>query len=266
MQKLGTETFRGEHPAIVPKALFDRVQRLLAENGTSRRRMSPDGTGFILRGLIRCSACDSAMTPSATKSHGKLYKYYRCSHAEKNGHGACPSKMIPADRVEQFVVDQIRRVGSDTQLQQATFEQAVAQVKAQRRGLQAERKRLQRDLVTAKSDVERLVGAVSRVTGAAGDAIAAELEKVQRHVQTVEARLREIDGEHDRLKTQEVDRDELARALAEFDPIWDALLSPERERVMHLLIDRIDYNGATGQLAIQWRLTGFGQLAAEVGP
>ena len=68
------------------------------------------------------------------------------------------------------------------------------------------------------------------------------------------------------LKTQDVDRNDLARALEEFDPIWDALLIPERERVLRLLVESIDYDGGDGTMSIQWRLTGFGELAAEVAP
>ncbi len=45
----------------------------------------------------------------------------------------------------------------------------------------------------------------------------------------------------------------------------DALLLPERERVLRLLIDTISYDGGAGQMAIQWRLAGFGQLAEEIG-
>ena len=86
------------------------------------------------------------------------------------------------------------------------------------------------------------------------------------HVRTVEARLGEIDDQLRALKTQDVDRDDLARALEEFDPIWDALLIPERERVMQLLVEKIDYDGRTKQMATTWRLAGFGQLAAEVTP
>ena len=107
---------------------------------------------------------------------------------------------------------------------------------------------------------------MSRVTGTAADAVAAELEKAQSHVQTVEARLHEIDDELDALMTQDVNRDDLARALEEFDPIWEVLLTPERERVLKLLIEKIEYNGASGEMTIQWRLTGFGELAAEVAP
>ena len=43
------------------------------------------------------------------------------------------------------------------------------------------------------------------------------------------------------------------------------LLTPEKERVLRLLIDRIDYDGGTGSLDITWRLAGFGQLAGEIG-
>ena len=85
-------------------------------------------------------------------------------------------------------------------------------------------------------------------------------------MRTVEARLGEIDDQLRALKTQNVDRDDLARALEEFDPIWDALLIPERERVMQLLVATIDYDGGAGTMSIKWRLSGFGQLAAEVAP
>ncbi|MHC4181479.1 MAG: hypothetical protein ACYSWU_28600 [Planctomycetota bacterium] len=174
--------------------------------------------------------------------------------------------MVSADKVESFVVDQIRRIGADTQLQEETFRQAVGQVKAQRRGLKAEKKRLERDLLTAKSDVERLVGAVSRVTGQVAEAVAAELEKKQQHLATLENRQGEIEAELADLNAQAIDREHLARAMEEFTPIWEVLLTAERERVLKLLVERIDYDGSNQKLAIHWRLAGYGELAAEVGP
>ncbi len=67
------------------------------------------------------------------------------------------------------------------------------------------------------------------------------------------------------LDVQNIDRDELARALEAFDPIWDVLLTPEKERVLRLLIEWIDYDGRTAKLDITWRLAGFGQLVEEIG-
>jgi site-specific DNA recombinase len=54
-------------------------------------------------------------------------------------------------------------------------------------------------------------------------------------------------------------------SLEAFDPIWDVLLTPEKERALRLLIERVDYDGGTGRLDIAWRLSGFGQLVEEVG-
>lgn len=42
------------------------------------------------------------------------------------------------------------------------------------------------------------------------------------------------------------------------------LLSPERERVVRLLIDRVDYDGAGGELKITFSPTGATLLAAKV--
>jgi hypothetical protein len=43
------------------------------------------------------------------------------------------------------------------------------------------------------------------------------------------------------------------------------LLTPEKERVLRLLIEKVDYDGGTGKLDVAWRLAGFGQLAEEIG-
>jgi site-specific DNA recombinase len=141
----------------------------------------------------------------------------------------------------------------------------VAQVKAQRRGLKLEKRRLKTDLSTARSDVQRLVESISRVSGPAADAIAGELATAQERVASLESRQVEIKNELATFDVQAIDRDDLTRALEGFDPIWDVLLTPEKERVLQLLIERIDYDGRNGKLTIEWRLAGFGQLAEEIG-
>ncbi len=48
-------------------------------------------------------------------------------------------------------------------------------------------------------------------------------------------------------------REELRRALAEFDPVWEVLFPAERARVLALLVDRVDLNAATGDVEITFR-------------
>ena len=259
------EIYNGEHKAIVPTKMFREAQAILDRNCRDRGATLRNKHGALLRGLLRCSACDSPMTFSPVRKEGKLYRYYRCSAADRNGHRGCPTKFVNADKVEAFVVDEIKRIGADPELQDETFRQAVAQVRAQRRGLKLELRRLKSDLSTSRADVQRLVETVSRVTGPAADAVSAELVTAQERVAAIEKRSAEIKVELATLDVQAIDRQELARALESFDPIWDVLLTPERERVLRLLIEKIDYDGGNGQLEIVWRLGGFGQLAEEIG-
>ena len=139
-------------------------------------------------------------------------------------------------------------------------------MKAQQRGLRLEAKTIKKDLARAKENAERLAQTLSRTEGLAGDAIADELGKVQELVTTLQFRHVEVKAALDAIKTQDVNRDDLAKALEDFDPIWDVLMTPEKERVLQLLIEQVDYHGGTGEMAITWRLSGFGELAAEVAP
>ena len=113
--------------------------------------------------------------------------------------------------------------------------------------------------------MQRLVEAVSRLPGSAADATAAELAAAHERVASLESRQGAIKVELAALDIQAVDRERLANALEEFDELWSVLLTRERERILQLLIEQIDYDGATGKLQINWRLAGFGHLAEEIG-
>ena len=65
-------------------------------------------------------------------------------------------------------------------------------------------------------------------------------------------------------KAAQIDETDLAQALEAFDPIWDVLLTPEKERVLSLLIERISYDGATEELKIEFKMAGIATLASEL--
>jgi len=265
MTKLGGEVFRGEHDGIVPKGIFERVQAALEANGRDGNSTVRNRSGAILRGLLRCAACDSAMTPTYTKKEGRLYRYYTCSKAMKRGHDTCPTKSVPAAEVEQFVVNHIRAIGNDPNLCRETFRKALAQIAAQRREWKAETKRVAWEIGKAREEVDRLVGAVSEASNGAREALLVALEKAQQRLTTLENRTQEIRSQLETVKAYEVDEGEVARTLAAFDPIWEVLHMPEKERILQLLIERVAYHGRTEEMVITFRPTGMATLAGELG-
>jgi site-specific DNA recombinase len=198
-----------------------------------------------------------------TRAHGRIYRYYACSAAQKRGQATCPAKRIPAGRVEEFVVDKIRAIGADPGLQRETFRQALAQVTAQRRALKAEEKRLRDETPRVRAEVDRLVHAVAAADGRAEEALLDRLGTTQERLVALEVRQREIRVQVEELAGLQVDEADLAKTLQSFTPIWDVLQVSERERILRLLIDSINYDGRTESLTFAFKLDGLGVLAAE---
>jgi site-specific DNA recombinase len=91
---LKKEMFDGQHPAIVDAEIFRRVQALLRRNGQSGGRHVRNRFGALLKGILRCVPCDSAMIHTHTLKNGnKRYRYYVCLNAQKRGWHNCPSKV-----------------------------------------------------------------------------------------------------------------------------------------------------------------------------
>jgi site-specific DNA recombinase len=66
-----------------------------------------------------------------------------------------------------------------------------------------------------------------------------------------------------REQAPDVDEADLRRALALFDPVWDALHAQEQARVLRLLIDHVSYDREAGTVEVAFRPTGIQALAEE---
>jgi site-specific DNA recombinase len=133
--KYKAEVHRGEHPAIVERAMWKETQTLLQRNGKTKEPTKGNALGALLKGLLRCVPCGCAMTPSyAAKQGAKRYRYYVCSGAQKRGWKSCPSQSLPAEQIERFVVEQIRALAQD----QHRFGSLLKEVRPESTGTVAE--------------------------------------------------------------------------------------------------------------------------------
>jgi len=84
-------------------------------------------------------------------------------------------------------------------------------------------------------------------------------EKAQRRLKPIARKLTGIEG-------QAVDEQHVASALSAFGPVWDELFQAEKERIVRLVIERVDCDGTERNLIITLRNAGLGGLAQEMGP
>jgi len=104
--------YPGEHAAILERKLWDRVHAMLAENHVSRGNHQRSAVPGFLKGVVRCGHCGSSMTMTYTKSHCKMYRYYRCVAVTKGTDDGCPLSQVPAGDLEAEVLKHLRRTFS----------------------------------------------------------------------------------------------------------------------------------------------------------
>ena len=97
--------YPGEHPPIVDSAVWGKVDERLRHNGITGGKEVRNKYAALLRGLLHCDACGPAMAHTYTVKNSRRYRYYVCLTAQQQGWDACPSKSLPAQRVEDSIVD-----------------------------------------------------------------------------------------------------------------------------------------------------------------
>ncbi|MBF0341071.1 MAG: recombinase family protein [Magnetococcales bacterium] len=122
---MGEEAFPGEHEAIIDRETWDKVHQLMASNTRRQVSSSRVQSEAVLKGIVRCHSCDRAMSPSFTrKNGGRLYRYYTCQNARKNGHEFCNLKSVPAGEIEAMVVGQVRTMLKSPEMIVKTWQSA----------------------------------------------------------------------------------------------------------------------------------------------
>jgi len=255
--------YPGEHDAIVDAKVWKRVQELLRRNGRNGGKEVRNKYGALLKGLLYCVPCNTAMVHTYTaKKNGRRYRYYVCLNAQQRGWDACPTKSVNAHDLETFVVDHIRGLGSDGEIVAETIRQVRGKSEKRMIELERERRTLEKKLRRLHAKLRELA-LMPAAPGSDVSLTADRLADLQDQIRSIEQRMTSIREEVLSLERETVDESDLVKALSIFDPVWESLNSRERHRVMHLLIDRIAYDGRDGSVTVSFRSLGIKALCNE---
>jgi site-specific DNA recombinase len=236
------ETFKGEHAAIIPTPLWRSVQARLKTN-----RSFPDSKLQVkeespLKGLLRCAACKCAMTPAhSLRRSVNRYRYYVCTQAQKRGWKTCPTKAIPALRLEGLVHAQIERLADSDRLGEL-LERGRREMEARRRGLEHE---------AAQAQAKR-------------QELADVLLPDQEAIWTIESRLEEIDREVRSLRESEVDEFAVRKSLRSLANEWTHYSGAEKARRIRGVLEAITCTKTEATLT--WNELGIAQLSLQTIP
>ena len=256
------EVHPGEQSPLVDAGAFQRVGQVLAHNGPALGPPALSRPGALLKGLLHCGPCGSAMTPAHSAKGGRRYRYYTCVTAQKRGWHTCPSKSIPATEIEALVVEQVQEVGRDPALLHSVLEQARQQGQEQTAELEAEGHALEHDLARWQGELNLLSGQLR--PGEDNGSLVARLAELQEWVALVVGRVQKVHAQIRAVHEGLLDEGQAATALALFDRVWQGLSPGEQARVLGLLVQRVDYDGARGKVSITFHPAGIQALADEL--
>lgn len=252
------------HEPIIDERQFDRVQRKLDETTRTRsNHRHTDGRCYILRGLIQCG-CGAMMTPKSSNGKGGRYHYYTCTRQNHHGHKTdCNAPMIPAESLEDAVLDRVIKIGVNIGDRQKIVEAAMREFDDEGRKLASQIDIARHRLTRVQAEIKNLLEVLKQL-GKSG-------------IASVGDELKELEGERDKLQSdikamseQESPLQRLSGAAREFIENWKdigellAEAEPDEKRcVLHHFIQSLELKFADAQ---EKRAEYFLALFPEVGP
>ncbi len=162
-------------PAIVSKAQFRRVNRKLRSRAPRRTHPRRVGISYLLCGLVRCKACNRALSGHDAKS-GR-FAYYVCQSVMKRGSGACDAPRLNARRFEELVVSKIR----SNVLTESNIRDLVKLLDEEMDGIAREQRQRLQTIEEELEEVKRRLGRIWQVIETTDIEMADASERIKEH-------------------------------------------------------------------------------------
>ncbi|MBI3846690.1 MAG: recombinase family protein [Planctomycetes bacterium] len=260
--KCGDEIIKGIHPAIVPEAEWREVQSILRSNNRAGWKHERRPARTLLTGLLYCGTCGGRYL-TAFSGGPRKYGSYQCSKMRQRGADACKQSRVPVSELDNAVLREIRMIGRDPAIFEATLRAAREAVITRKPELESERDRLDGELRKLAQKRSALVDAIANGNAAGRDAILKKLGEIDVENDRLSRELERVRGELRSLECATIDEVELKRVLEQFDDAWDALVLEERRRLLALVVERIEFDGQARSLRVRFRANALSALSKK---
>ena len=249
------EVVAANHARAVEDRTFDLVQEKLKENTRNPGTQHRPRLESLLRGLLYCSCCGSAMSPSYSSSKDRRYRYYVCIRAtQRNGTG-CTTRAVSAAVVEEAVIESVRHFV----LAPKVVEEAA---RAARQRLTEELNRHREELKSVNVRVRNAKSQVARAT-----AMDATREAgLQEFIDVGEAKAEELRKTVARGERLRFDDSMVRQHLGNFDEVWKTMTIEEQCRLLRQLVERVGYDARGDKVKVTYNSNGISECCQKGAP
>ncbi len=162
-------------PAIITRAQFGRVGKLMRARAPKTSHPRRVGSTYLLSGLVKCKACNRALSGQDAKSG--QFAYYVCQSIMKRGKNACVTPRLNARRFEQMIVDKIR----SNILTEGSITELVKAVDEEMDGIASEQRKRLKTIDDELEEVKRRLGRIWNAIETSDIDIADASDRIKEH-------------------------------------------------------------------------------------
>jgi site-specific DNA recombinase len=247
--RYGEEVYEGKHEPIVPNALWEQAQRILAGNRGARGRPQ-NGHLFVLEGLVRCGECGAYMTPYYGNGRGgKTYYYYACTSRNHRGSEACSMSNVPAQPLEQVIAARLAQLGKADRMIERLVAEAMADTSELLGNLEQRRETLMAHRRKVGDQIDALVESIAGRRTALKPVTQKILELDQQKDQ-LDNEVLDLDLDIETIKKKAVSAGSLSESLTTFSDLYQEALPEERRELVRLRVNQLIWTPEEIRLAL----------------
>lgn len=188
----GKRLCKNTYPAIIDKALFERVQTRLAANRYFAGGMATARVPYLLTGKAYCAKCETPMVADGgTSKTGKKYQYYACKTKKKH---ACEKQHEDKDTLEFYITQIVRDFLSDKKNAETVVKDTLAYY--DRRTGTDSLKSIETRIAKAHKDVEEMASAfIEAKSGLLRNTIEKKMSEYEKLIDDLESQKAQLERE-----------------------------------------------------------------------
>ncbi len=243
----GEAVHDGSHPKLITKEQFDRVQLQIGEIVKRRmnlRRKPGASRQYLLSGLLRCS-CGAHMIGSAAHGRSSTHYYYECTRQNhEGGKFSCSSPRIPAEALENAVVERIRELGNVVEARQKIVDHALSCLDSETDRLKHEEEVVRRQQQKTKADIGKLVEVLKSLGAEGIESVRSELGRLEREDKELSRSLREIAKRQEPMLRISEDAKAFIETWQDVGELLDAATPEERLLILRHYVEVLEIHSA----------------------
>jgi site-specific DNA recombinase len=229
--------YEANHEGIISEELFAQAQEILRErNDELRGRLWHNGDERLLSGVIKCVRCGKHMIGISTTKSGRKFPYYVCNTRWKTHD--CTQDYVRADLLEEAVMKDVKAMFLDEQFMGRVWEEA-------NRRLGVEKPDVEKEIAKVDAQIGRTRAAADRYfkafeSGAMKPELCnGKIEDLNMRLVELEAEKADLEARRKRLDLPALDRETLAKMVAEFEEVMAAGTNPQKKHLLQRVVKKV---------------------------